>query len=197
MSSQGEAGEVTRLLNELSEGKKEAEHRLAPLVHRALRQIAGALMKAERHEHSLQPTALVNEAWLRLVGSDAPDWENRRHFLAVAASVMRNVLVDHARERGAVKRGAGWRRVSLESSDADVASSATDVDVLALHQALERLERLHQRQARVIELRWFGGLSLEEAAEELGVSDWTVKNDWTIGRAWLRRELTREDPPLT
>ncbi|MEM7246110.1 MAG: ECF-type sigma factor [Acidobacteriota bacterium] len=191
MSSEPSPGEVTNLLRELREGKRESQDQLIVLVQAELRRIAGALMKGERRGHSLQPTALVNEAWLRLNSGREPDWKDRRQFLAIAAGAMRRVLVEHARERSAAKRGAGWRQVTLGGSGHEAATPADDVDVLALHQALERLHALHERQARVIELRWFGGMTLDEVAEELGVSDWTVKQDWTIGRAWLHGELTR------
>ncbi|MEM7245647.1 MAG: sigma-70 family RNA polymerase sigma factor [Acidobacteriota bacterium] len=191
MSSHGGAGEVTRLLGELREGRRDAHHELIPLVQDELQRIAGALMKGERQGHSLQPTALVNEAWLRLVGDASPDWQNRRQFLAIAAVAMRRVLVEHARARGRDKRGGGWRRVTLGSPQGQLVSPAADVEILALHQALERLQAIHERQARVIELRWFGGLTLDEVAEELEVSDWTVKQDWAVGRAWLESELTR------
>ncbi|MEM7246678.1 MAG: ECF-type sigma factor [Acidobacteriota bacterium] len=191
MASEDDVGEVTRLLHELRGGRAEAQEELIRLVQAELRRIAGALMKSERRDHSLQPTALLNEAWLRLANDRTPHWENRRHFLAIVATTMRRVLVDHARQRATEKRGAAWQRVSLETSGDDLVEQAWDVDVLALHQALERLQARHERQARVVELRWFGGLTLDEVAEELGVSDWTVKQDWVVGRGWLERELTR------
>ncbi|MEM7246252.1 MAG: ECF-type sigma factor [Acidobacteriota bacterium] len=195
MTTDGDQDELAGLLRDLRDGRVEARDRLIELVHDELRAIAGALMRSERRGHSLQPTALLSEAWLRLFGDRVPEWNDRRHFFAVAASTMRRVLVDHARERAAEKRGAGWHRLSLDSAGGGAVSGPQDVDVLALHQALERLQELHERQARVIELRWFGGLTLEEAAEELQVSSWTVKQDWLVGRAWLERELTRTDVP--
>jgi RNA polymerase sigma factor (TIGR02999 family) len=146
----------------------------------------------ERGEHTLQATALIHEAYLRLVDQRRVEWRNRAHFFGIAAQMMRRVLVDHARGRLAAKRGGDIRPVTLESEiDADVQADDADagLDVLALHEALERLAELDPPQARLVELRYFGGLNIDETAEALGISPATVKREWTVARAWLRREL--------
>ena len=158
------------------------------MVHEELRRIARRCVAGERPGHSLQATALVNEAYLRLVDVQRVHWQNRAHFLAMAARMMRRILVDHARGRLAEKRGGTMQRVTL--GDAGAEPSAHDgLEVLALHEALERLAALDPEQARLVELRYFGGLGIEETAEALGVSAATVKREWAVARAWLRREL--------
>lgn len=182
-----EGGEVTLLLRRLQKGDDTAGDRLLPLVYEELRRLAGSFMAREREGHTIQATVLVNEAYIRLAGQDA-EWRNRSHFMAIAAAAMRRVLVDHARSRAAEKRGGGREAVTLRE---DLASAAPGgLDVLDLHRALERLAEYDPRQARVVELRFFGDLSVDETAEVLGVSPVTVKRDWRHARAWLHRELT-------
>jgi RNA polymerase sigma factor (TIGR02999 family) len=179
--------EVTGLLAEVKAGRKDALDRLMPLVYRELRRVAGRQMRAERVGHTLQPTALVHEAFLRLVDQSHADWQSRAHFFAAAAQVMRRMLVDHARRRSAAKRGVG---VTLNEDifRRDPASDHTE-EILAVDQVLERLAALDARQARVVELRYFGGLSVEETAESLGVSPRTVKLDWAMAKGWMKAEL--------
>jgi RNA polymerase sigma factor (TIGR02999 family) len=180
---------VTRLLAAYRAGDVGAMDQLVPLVYAELRRMAARHLRRERGEHTLQPTALVHEVYLRMVDqSDAP-WQNRAHFVGFAAHLMRNVLVDHARRRRAAKRGRGDARVSLGAA-AGVANT-TDVDLVALDDALRALETIDARQSRMVELRFFGGLSIEEAAEVLGMSSAQVRREWTAVRAWLRRELER------
>lgn len=186
MSSSSRTHEVTRLLRELDGGDPRVADRLIPLVYEELRRLAASYMADERPDHTLQPTALVHEAYLRLVDQRSVRWRSRTHFLAIAATAMRRLLIDHARRHRAEKRGGG-RRVTL--SEGIAGGEAADLDVLALEEALTRLAEIDGRQAHVIELRFFGGLRVEEAAEVLGISPATVKRDWQHARAWLRREL--------
>lgn len=183
--------DVTRALEALNDGDTLAWQRLLPLVQDEMRAIAGRLMRDERREHTLQPTALVHEAWIKLAGSKGPEWEGRRHFLAAAAQTMRRVLVDHARRRNADRRGGTWCRVDLDAAVTEASSdpSPHDIDMLALNEALEELASLSSRQAAVIELRYFGGMTLEEVGDHLGVSRSQAKVDWTIARAWLANRL--------
>ena len=185
----GSEGEITGILGRMRAGDREAAARLLPLVYDELRAIARAHLKRERPGHTLQPTALVNEVWLRFMRGADLDLSNRSHFLAVAANAMRRLLVDHARARDAAKRGGGWERVSLSEQSGPTPRAQIDVDIVALHEALERLEQLGERLARVVELRFFGGLTVKEAAEVLGVAPVTVEKDWTKAKAWLRLEL--------
>ena len=182
---------VTQLLVSWGGGDQAALEALTPLVHQELRRIAARCMAAERPGHILQATALVNEAYLRLIDWKDVQWQNRAHFFAVASQIMRRVLVDVARTRDRDKRGGGQLHVSL-SEAAGVADGplARGVDLIALDDALKSLETLSARQARVIELRFFGGLSLEEAAHVLDVSVGTVRRDWSLAQAWLFRELS-------
>ena len=182
--------ETTQTLIHAAEGDQGAIDRLLPLVYDELRSLAGNLMRHERDGHTLQPTALANEAFIRLIDQHSIDWKNRAHFFALAAQTMRRVLVDHARARGAIKRGGDRRRIAL-AEDAAIGLDQLD-DLLALDEALHKLARLSERQARVVELRFFGGLSIEETAEMIGVSPRTVKGDWRVSRAWLERELADE-----
>ena len=179
--------EITHLLQAWRKGDDEALERLAPLVYQDLRALARSHLRRERAGHTLQATALVHEAFFKLQGQRSP-WHNREQFFAVASRIMRRVLVDHARARAAMKRGADAPRIELEDSLA-VASEARSIDLLDLDRALERLTALEPRLARVVELRYFGGLSVEEAARVLECSDRTVKRDWSFARAWLLREL--------
>jgi RNA polymerase sigma factor (TIGR02999 family) len=182
-------GEVTRLLQAWSDGDANALEQLTPLVYVELRRIARRYMGRERPDHTLQTSALINEAYLRLVDASKVPWQNRVHFFAVSARVMRRILVDFARTRQNLKRGGGARTVSLD--DAKVTASEPSVDLFALNQALDRLAALSPRQSRVVEMRYFGGLTEEEMADVLNVSPRTVRHDWGLARAWLYRELTR------
>ena len=188
---------VTHLLVRWSAGDKEALEALAPLVYEELRGLARHYIRGEHAEFTLQSTALVHEAYLRLVDWRNVDWKNRAHFFGVAAQMMRRILVDRARERRAHKRGAGAIRVTLtQARDAAAGESNLDlVDLLALNTALKGLEKLDSHQVRVVELRFFGGLSVEETAEALSVSTATVKREWRAARAWLFRELRNATDP--
>jgi RNA polymerase sigma factor (TIGR02999 family) len=181
------APDATALLVAWGHGDATALDQLLPLVHGELRRLARRLLAGERDARSLQPTALVHEAFLRLVDVQAIRWQNRAHFLAMAARLMRRVLVDAARARGSHKRGGGVRPVTL---DAAALAAEPPRDIVALHDALTALARVDPRKSQVVELRYFGGLSNEEAAEVLGVSTDTITRDWKLARAWLRRELT-------
>ncbi len=185
---------VTELLRAWGAGEAAASDSLAPLVYAELRRQAQRALRGEGAGHTLQPTALVHEAWLRLGSQDHAHWESRAQFFAVAAQMMRRVLVDHARTRGALKRGGGATQVTLGAVDradgADAAGPAPDaVDVLALDDALARLAVLDPRKARLVDLRYFAGLSIPEAAAALGVSQATVGREWAVARMWLRRAL--------
>ena len=179
------------LLRAWREGDETALDALMPLVHEELRRIARRCLYGERPNHSVQATELVNEAYLRLVDVQHVDWQNRTHFLAMSARLMRRVLVDLARTRGADKRGAGAVRVTLD--DAVIGGVAPEADVIRLDDALYALAALDERKSRVVELRFFGGLTVDETALALQVSSKTVLRDWEFARAWLQRELTRED----
>lgn len=180
--------EATAILDAINRGEAGAANRLLPLVYDELRALASHWMRRERSDHTLQPTALVHEAYIRLVDQTKADWKGRAHFMAVAAQTIRHVLVDHARRVNAEKRGGDRHRTSLHD-DLKSAEGRNDVDLLALEEALEKLGQLHPRQAKVVELRFFGGLSIEETAHVLGVVRSTVADDWMIARAWLSREL--------
>jgi RNA polymerase sigma factor (TIGR02999 family) len=182
-------GKVTAILGQMCSGDRGAAARLVPLVYEELRAIAQDRLKRERPGHSLQPGALVNEVWLHFRKGADLDLSSRSHFLAVAANAMRRLLIDHARARGAAKRGGGWEKVSLCEQAPRSPGDGDDVDVVALHDALDRLEQLSERLASVVELRFFGGLTVKEAAEVLGVAPVTIERDWTKAKAWLRREL--------
>lgn len=181
--------DVTDLLLEWGAGDRGALEALMPLLHAELRRQARRALRREATGHTLQPTELVHEAFLRLVDQRRARWESRTQFFAVAAEVMRRVLVDHARARRAAKRGGGVRHVTLGDAHNANAEAADDVDVLALHEALTRLAALDPRKARLVELRYFAGLSIPEAATVLGVSPATLGRDWAVARLWLRREL--------
>jgi RNA polymerase sigma factor (TIGR02999 family) len=181
--------DVTRLLVSWSQGDKAALDQLAPLVYDELRQLAGRYLRRERPGHTLQSTALVNEAYLRLIDQRHVHWQNRAHFLGVAAQMIRRILVDHARAHQAAKRGSGAAKLALD--EALDAGRERDLDLVALDDALDALSRLDTKQSRVIELRFFAGLSIEETAEVMEISPATVKREWSSARAWLFRELTR------
>ena len=182
-------GDITILLAELRAGNRSAESRLLPLVYDQLRRQARRYMRAERSDHTLQPTALVHEAYLRLAGRRGVEWQNRAHFYAVAAQVMRRILVDHARARQAEKRGGHEPRIELGEGLAFTEEKGAEL--LAVDEALTRLAKRDPRQARVVELRFFGGLSEDEAAEVLGISTRTLKRDWSVARAWLYKEINK------
>jgi len=181
-----ELSHVTRLLQEWKGGRREALNELAPMVDRELRRVAAAYLRRERKGHSLQPTALVNEAYLRLIGSDPLDWQNRAHFMAAAARAMRQILVDFARKKRAAKRDFG-QRVTLDAQLAGTEN--TQLEVILLSDALDRLAAVDARKAQVIELRYFGGLSLEETAEALHLTVATVRRDVALAQALLREEM--------
>ncbi len=183
---------MTELLLEWRRGDRAALDRLTPLVYDELRRLAHRYMRAERGGHTLETTALVNEAYLRLAGQQRVEWQDRAHFFAVTAQVMRHVLIDHARRRRYAKRGgADAQQVPLEEAHAMTGERAAEL--LALDEALEKLAQLDTRKARVVELRYFAGLSLEETADVLEVSVMTVRRDWRAARAWLYKELRIED----
>jgi RNA polymerase sigma factor (TIGR02999 family) len=182
------AGEVTQLLRRWSAGDAAALDGLLPLVYGELRRRAGACLRNERAGHTLQPTALVHEAYLKLVGGSAVDWKDRAHFFGVAARAMRQVLVDHARARNTAKRGEGQVRVEFEAAGA-VAAPARSLDLLDLDRALSKLAALDERQSRLVELRLFAGLTIDESAEVLRISHATVSREWRHAEAWLQREM--------
>jgi len=186
---------VTRLLHAWSRGDADASERLLALLYDDLKLRARRQLRRERRDHTLQPTALVHEAYLRLVRQSEVTWRNRAQFLALAAVMMRRVLLDHGRGRGTAKRGGSWVRVSLET-DAS-AATAPEADLRDLETALEELAVQDARQARLVELRVFGGLSYDEAAEVLGISAATARRDWTIARAWLFRRLRSQAARLS
>jgi RNA polymerase sigma factor (TIGR02999 family) len=188
----GEAtsGEATELLRAWRNGDRSALDRLIPIVHEELRRLARRYLTHERTGHSLQTTALVNEAYMRLVDYTRMEWQDRAHFLAVSAQLMRRILVEHARRHN-LKRGAGMQHVSLE--EAAVVSASRARELIALDEALEELARLDPRKVQVVELRFFGGLSVEETAEALSISAVTVMRDWSSAKAWLYREMTGGD----
>ena len=178
---------ITELLMQWGKGDEEALSSLTPLVVQGLRKQASYLLREERREHTLQPTALVNEAYLKLAGSGKQQWQNRAHFFAVASRVMRHILVDYARGHRRAKRGGGLVKLPLD--EAIVLAPETSGEILELDAALERLAKHDVRKARVVELRFFGGLSVEETGEVLQISANTVLRDWNIAKAWLRREI--------
>ncbi|MFN7920328.1 MAG: sigma-70 family RNA polymerase sigma factor [Bryobacteraceae bacterium] len=180
-------GDITKLLADARGGDRACEQRLMELVYSELHRLATGYMRKERRDHTLQPSALVNEAYLRLVGDQKVAWESRAHFYVAAARTMRRVLIDHARAHTAGKRGAGAHKVSLH--DAAAAMDADAVQMLSLETALHRLADLDPRQAEIVELRFFGGLTVEETANVLRISPKTVKRDWAVARAWLEAEL--------
>jgi RNA polymerase sigma factor (TIGR02999 family) len=179
----------TELLLAWGRGEAAAFDRLLPLVHGELRRLAQRYMRHERPDHTLQATALVNEVYLRMIAANQVQWQNRAHFFAIAARVMRRVLVDWARSHGSRQRGGGLRKVALD--EALLTSPEPSQDLVALDEALRRLESVHPRKSQVVELRYFGGMKLEETAAVLGVSRDTVKRDWQFAKLWLLRELDR------
>lgn len=183
----GAMSDITALLGDLAHGHRDKEQELLELVYRELHQLAAHFMRGERKDHTLQATALVNEAYLRLVGNHALSWESRAHFFNAAAMTMRRILVDHARARQSAKRPNSGQRVELEDQFA-----VTDQDpeqMIAIDTALSKLAEMDPRQAKIVELRFFTGLGVEETAQMLGISEKTVKRDWAVARAWLEAEL--------
>jgi RNA polymerase sigma factor (TIGR02999 family) len=181
-------GEVTVLLADMKAGREDALARLIPLLYAELRRLAGRYMRDERAGHTLQPTALVHEAFLRLAGQDRANWQNRAQFIGIAGQLMRRILVDHARKRRAAKRGAALVTLD-EAIETQCAVVTRPEEILAVDEALTRLAQFDAQQARVVELRYFAGLAAEETAEALGVSLRTVERDWSMAKAWLRAEL--------
>jgi RNA polymerase sigma-70 factor, ECF subfamily len=186
----GSQGEVTSLLVAWGKGDQNALNELMPLVYNELHRMARRAWIGQNHANTLQPTALLNEAYLKLAGAESASFQNRCHFFAVASTAMRQILVNHALSRLAGKRGSGQIKLSID--DVQVAVSQEAAEVVALHEALERLEAVDARKSRVVEMRYFGGLSIGETAEALGVSVITVNRDWRLARTWLMREMNGE-----
>jgi RNA polymerase sigma factor (TIGR02999 family) len=186
--------QLTRLLEAWRSGDAAAAEELVPLVYAELRRMAASKMRGERDGHTLQPTALVHEAWLRLMKQHGAGWQNREQFFAIAAQAMRRILVDHARKRHAAKRGDGDAVLDVDEVARLLAVTLPDERLLALDEALEGLALLDARQARIVELRFFGGLSVEETASVLEISPTTVKREWATGRAWLFRAMQGDNP---
>jgi RNA polymerase sigma factor (TIGR02999 family) len=188
---QTSTNEITKLLHNWQGGDRAALDALVPVVYKELRRLAHCELRKERPNHTLQSAALVHEAYFRLLGQNPPQWESRTHFFAIAAQLMRQILVDYARRRRASKRGSGVCMLTLEDAVALPQRKDKDVDVIALDDALNTLAELDPRQSRVVELRFFAGLSLEETSEVMGIATATVQRDWTAARAWLHREISR------
>ena len=184
-----EEAAVTRLLARFRAGDREAESQLVPLVYGELRRLASLYLSRERCDHTLQPTALVHEAFLRMASGRQPEWQNRAHFIAIAARLMRQILVDHARHHRALKRGGSRETIPIE--DTFVFVQEKSAELLALDQALDRLAQQDERQSQIVEMKFFGGLSIEDIAEVLKLSPRTVRRDWTVARAWLHKEIKR------
>jgi len=179
--------DTTRILDRLAQGDAKAADELLPLVYEELRSLASACMRSERRDHTLQPTAIVHEAYIRLVQADKMRWQGRAHFMAVAAAAIRRVLIDHARRVNAIKRGGDQVRIAMD--DHLRVAKAPNLDLLDLNESLERLAAMNPRQSRIVELRFFGGLTNEEVAQVMGLSRATVSDEWAFARAWLAREL--------
>jgi RNA polymerase sigma factor (TIGR02999 family) len=181
--------DVTQLLQRWSNGEEQALDRLLPQIHGELRKLAASYLRRERPDHTLQPTALVNEAFLKLVDQRDAKWQNRAHFFGIAAQAMRRILVDHARAHGAGKRGGAFQKVPLD--DVNAMGPGVDVDLIALDEALTRLATMDPQQSRIVELRFFGGLTTEETAEVMHISPATIGREWRTAKAWLSAELGR------
>jgi RNA polymerase sigma factor (TIGR02999 family) len=186
--------DVTQLLVQASAGDENAVSSLFAVVYDELRRLAGAALRRERPDHTLQPTALVHEVYLRLADEPGAWWENRAHFLAIASKAMRRILVEHARGRNAQKRGSGKVPLSIDDVEPAAPANVEALDLVVLDEALARLSALDPRQARIVELRFFGGLTVEETATVIGASPRTVKREWQMSRAWLKREMARLAP---
>jgi len=188
--TQSSTHDVTELLIEWSNGDKAALDKLIPLIHEELRRLAHHYMSHERPGHTLQTTALVNEAYLRLVSRKGVHWQNRAHFFAIAATLMRSILVDHARSHAYAKRGGDARKITID--EAMIVSQERAAEVVALDDVLKQLANFDPQQSRIVELRFFGGLTIDETAEVLGLSPATIKREWSTARAWLYRELNKK-----
>jgi RNA polymerase sigma-70 factor, ECF subfamily len=186
-----EQPDATVMLNKICAGNSAAASDLLPLIYNELRGLAGGCFKGQPADHTLQPTVLVHEAYLRLIRHSGEEWKNRAHFFAVAATAMRQILTDHARRRQAEKRGGEWQKLTLENVDVPGGADADAADVITLDDALCRLEALDARKHRVVELRFFGGLSVDEVATVMDLSKTTVENEWRAARAWLSVELKK------
>jgi RNA polymerase sigma factor (TIGR02999 family) len=184
--------EVTQLLQQWSLGRQDALDRLLPVIYGELRHLAASYLRRERSDHTLQATALVHEAFIKLVDQRDVRWQNRAHFFGIAAQMMRRILVDHARAHSASKRGSGERPLSLD--EALVTAPSTDINLIALDESLTRLAAMDTQQSRIVELRFFGGLTIDETAEVLHISPATVGREWTLAKAWLYAELARPTP---
>ena len=178
---------VTQLLQQYRNGNRDALDALFPLVYDELKRLAASRLRDERHDHTLQPTALVHEAYLRLIDQHSSDWQNRAHFFGLAAEMMRRILVNHAVKRNADKRFGNQTRLALD--EAISFANERDVNLISLDEALNELVKFDEQQAKIVELRFFTGLSIEETAEVLGVSDSTVKREWRIAKAWLHQQM--------
>ena len=185
--------EITEMLRAWGEGDREALEALVPRVYDELHRQAHRYLRGERHNHTLQTSALINEAYIRLAGQKDVQWQNRTHFFGIAASIMRRILVDYARSQQRVKRGGNDQDLPLDvalSVVAEMTNEQTKIDLILLNNALDKLSEIDERQARIVELRYFSGLTLEETDQVLDVSEMTVKRDWNVAKAWLRREIT-------
>src|SRR4051812_34606940 len=183
-----QSNQVTQLLLDWSRGDRDALDALMPLVYQELRKLAGAYLRSERPDHTLQPTALIHEAYLRMIGKDVPAWQSRAHFFGIAARLMRQILVEHARTRHAAKRGGDGQKISLDDAP-QVFAQSDAAELLALDHALTKLADFDERRSRILEMRAFGGMSVEETAAALAISDTTVKREMRLAQAWIRREL--------
>ena len=188
-------GEVTRLLQDWSDGSREALDKLLPLVYEELRRLAHSYLTHERPDHTLQTTALVHEAYLKLIDQRSVNWQNRAQFFALSAQAMRRILIDSARRHTSVKRGSGGPKISLDEA-ATVSGETANESLLALDMALQELEKVDAEQSRIVELRYFGGLTIEETAEVLKSSPATVKREWTMARAWLYKAIASSADPV-
>lgn len=184
------SSEITQLLKDWSEGNQIALDKLMPLVYEELRRQASRYLQNERQGHTLQTTALIHEAYLKLIGINEIEWQNRNHFFALASTAMRRILVDYARERKRDKRGGNAENLPLDEALV-ISANEKSVDLIALDDALNRLTKLDERQAKVVELRYFSGLSIDETAEVLGIANSTVRLDWNLAKAWLKQEITK------
>ena len=185
--------EITRTLIAIGNGDRVAAERLMPLVYDRFRSLAAGYMRRQPSGHTLRPTELVHEAYLKLVDREGSDWRSRSHFLAVGGMAMRQILVDHAKYKNRQKRGGGFERITLVEDK--ILSPRKSLDVLSIHEALDKLAELNKRQAKMIEMRFFGGLSVEEVAEVMGISERSVRREWVACRAWLRKELSSPKSP--
>jgi len=186
---------VTSILQDVQDGDAAAAEQLLPLVYGELRALAASFFARQLPGHTLQPTALVHEAYFRLARNENAGWESRAHFMAVAARAMRQILINHARDKGAAKRGGGAQRVTLDEAVTPNPGGVGDFDLLAIDLAIEKLADLSERQAQIVELRFFSGLTINESAHILGVGTTTVEDDWRLAKAWLARELREEPRP--